>query len=55
MLNYILEFLGINYSVTFTPELLESILPVLISVSLVFALYVFICLFQFIHKLLNRG
>ena len=54
MLQYIFDFLGIEYSLVMTDELLSQVLPVLICVGAALSLYLFICFMQFIRCLILR-
>lgn len=55
MLQIILDFLGIEYTIVWTEELITTVLPAIIVVSCVFALFMFICFFQFLYKLFKPG
>lgn len=53
MIDLVLEFMGIDYAIVWTAELMETVLPVIVCVSCVFALYLFICFFQFLHRFIK--
>lgn len=53
MIELVLEFLGIDSALVWTSELMEKLLPVIIGISCVFALYLFICFFQFLFRLIK--
>ena len=53
MLQLILDFLGIDYTIVWTEELVSNVLPAVIVVCCVLALYMFICFFQFLYKLIK--
>lgn len=53
MLDVILKFLGIEYSIDWTPELIGTVLPVILVIACAFALFMFICFFQFLYKLIK--
>lgn len=53
MLQVILDFLGIEYSIDWTPELVGMVLPVILVIACAFSLFMFICFFQFLYKLIK--
>ncbi len=54
MLDIFLKFFLGNYEFVVTDELISSVAPVLIIVAAALLLYMFICFFQFILKILHR-
>lgn len=53
MLQLILDFFGIDYTIVWTEELVATLLPAVIVICAVLALYMFICFFQFLYKLIK--
>ena len=53
MLQLVFDFLGIDYTIIWTEELINNILPAIVVVGCVLALYMFICFFQFLYKLIK--
>ena len=54
MLQLIFDFLGIEFTLNWTPELVETVLPVLVCLAGVMAFYFFLVFFQFLYRLLKR-
>lgn len=54
MLDIFLKFFLGNYEFVVTDELISSVAPVLVIVAAALLLYMFICFFQFILKILHR-
>ena len=54
MLDIFLNFLGIDIDITWSDELISCLLPVLITIAAGLTLYMFICFFQFIIKILHK-
>lgn len=52
---FIKFFLGNSVDITWSDELIASILPVVIVVAAAMTLYLFICFFQFILKVLHKS
>lgn len=54
MLDIFLKFFLGNYEFEVTEDLIASVAPVLVIVAAALLLYMFICFFQFILKVLHR-
>lgn len=54
MIEVLLDFLGIDYTITWSDELMQIILPVILSCAAILTLYLVICFFQFIRNIIRR-
>lgn len=54
MLQLIFDFLGIEYTLTWSPELIEKVLPVLVCIAAVMTFYLVLVFFQFLYRLFKR-
>lgn len=53
MLQHVLDFLGIEYQIVWSDELIQTILPVVLCIAGALIFYLMMCFFQFLHKLLK--
>ena len=54
MIELVLDFLGIDYTIVWTDTLMESVLPIIICLACVFAFYLFLTFFEFLKTVLKR-
>ena len=53
MLQLILDFLGIDFTIVWTEELIVQVLPLVIGVAIVLSFYLFMCFMQFLRAIIQ--
>lgn len=54
MLEYIFNFLGLEFDPLLSPDVLSVVLPVVICVAAVLSFYILVSFLQFILKIIDR-